>query len=158
MAGVQPFANLPAILQKQKTAIASAVTDIVRAGVAEGGRHLVEETPVKRGVARSNWVATIGSPFVSTIPAYHPIPHLGGGPAPVTRKGETENANAAMAQHKSALAAFDANKDSVVFLRNNIPYIELLNDGWSRQSGSGWFEQAVEAIVKAVQGRWRFNL
>lgn len=153
----KPFSALPGILARYKSQMADATNAIVRQAALAGGQHLVTETPVKRGVARSNWVATVDLPFESVIPAYHPIYHPGGGPAPRDRKFETENASAAMAQHRAAVLDFDCRKNRSIIIRNNVGYASMLKDGHSLQSPPGWFEQVVEVARKAIIGRWRFR-
>lgn len=146
------------ILQKYKSGMARATNDIVRSAARAASHHLVMETPVKRGVARSNWVATLNDPFEGVLPAYHPIIHLGGGPAPVERKGETENASAAMAQNSATAASFDVLRHRRLVFRNNVGYIGDLNSGWSAQSAPGWFEGVVPVMLVAIAGKWRIAL
>lgn len=99
---------------------------------------LVTSTPVDTGRARSNWIVGSG-PSTKAIDAYS--------------KGEGgstggDNANAALAQAKAFL---DANDISVIYISNNLEYIQYLNEGSSAQAPAGFIEAAVQAGIDAVR-------
>lgn len=154
----QPFENLPFILSKRQEEMVRLVKGIAQKAVQAAGDYLVRSTPVKRGVARSNWVASVDQRFSAVIPAYSPYPDLGNGPAPISRFGETANATPAKEQHRIAVANFDPRRNSVVYIQNNAGHIALLNQGRSLQnSRSGWFEESSEVGKVAIQGMWRLK-
>jgi len=154
----QPFANLPLILAKRQKEMVRLVTGIVQKAATAGGAFLVDSTPVKRGVARSNWVASVGQRFSAVIPAYAPYPELDHAPAPISRFTETANANPAKAQHVAAVESFNPRRDSVVYIQNNAGHISLLNQGHSLQNPrSDWFKESPEVAKRAIQGSWRLK-
>jgi len=88
--------------------------------------RLVIATPVDTGRARGNWQLTIGK----------------------AATGESNSGNPAMAG--SAVLA-QLKPFVVVWLANNVPYIEKLNAGHSQQAPIGFFENAVDAVDKIAQ-------
>lgn len=72
--GVHLFEELPAVLQGYRSQLFAITSKIVQKAALAGGDYVARETPVDTGVARSNWVATIGTPFSGVIPAYVPYP------------------------------------------------------------------------------------
>lgn len=74
-----------------------------------------------------------------------------------SRKGETANLDAMKIQHAQAVEQFDAKKDSAVYITNNVPHIERLNEGWSQQTSPGFFERALLQAKKSVLGTWRLR-
>lgn len=72
--GTHLFEDLPDVLKGYEDQLYKMVTLVVQKAALAGGTYLGEETPVDTGVARSNWVATIGAPFAGIIPAYVPYP------------------------------------------------------------------------------------
>lgn len=102
---------------------------------------LVVSTPVDTGRARSNWIVGLG-PSTRMIDAY--VPGEGGGTGGA-------NAAAALQQAKDFLSANDV---SVIYISNNLGYIQYLNEGTSAQAPAGFIEAAVragEAAVKAMK-------
>lgn len=99
---------------------------------------LVTSTPVDTGRARSNWVVGIG-PSTRAIDAYAP-----------GEKGSTaaENAEAALRQARDFLDSTDV---SVIYISNNLDYIQYLNEGSSAQAPAGFIEEAVQAGIDYVK-------
>lgn len=99
---------------------------------------VVTETPVDTGRARSNWVVGTG-PSTAAVDAY----------APGT-KGSTGGANtdAALQQARDFLASTDV---KVIYISNNLGYIQYLNEGSSAQAPAGFIEAAVQAGIDHVK-------
>jgi hypothetical protein len=153
----QPFENLPFILSKRQQEMIRLVNGIVQKAVFEGGAYLVKETPVKRGIARSNWVASVDQRFSAVIPAYSPYPALDNRPAPAAMKFESANALAAVAQHTATAAPFDCRRNKAVYIQNNTDHIADLNRGRSQQSAAGWFDKCADVAKAGIQGMWRLK-
>lgn len=99
---------------------------------------LVVATPVDTGRARSNWIVGSG-PSTRAIDAYVPGEEgLTGG----------ANAEAALRQARDFLDSTDI---SVIYLSNNLSYIQYLNEGTSTQAPAGFIEAAVQAGVDHVK-------
>lgn len=122
------------------------LSKVIPVNVKEGLREtvlvidqvLVTSTPVDTGRARSNWVVGAG-PSTRAINAYAP----GAG-------GSTGGANteAALQQARNFLSSTDV---SVIYISNNLEYIQYLNEGSSAQAPAGFIEAAVEAGVAHVK-------
>lgn len=103
---------------------------------------VVLSTPVDKGRARSNWVAELDAPFEGEIEAYSPGEELG--------LGEGSNAAAAIEQAAGVIADYNGDQNSEVHITNNLPYIEVLNDGSSDQAPANFVEEAIIVGVNAV--------
>lgn len=99
---------------------------------------LVTSTPVDTGRARSNWIVGSG-PSNEAISAY--FPGKDGASA-------AANAQAALQQAQDFLDSSDV---SVIYISNNLAYIQYLNEGSSAQAPAGFVEAAVEAGVAAIK-------
>lgn len=80
--------------------------------------RIILRTPVKTGRARGNWQTTIGSPADGVIDGLDP------------------NGVIAQAQARDATAKI-GHDDAPVFITNNLPYIQRLEDGASEQAPNG---------------------
>lgn len=99
---------------------------------------LVVSTPVDTGRARSNWIVGSG-PSTAAIDAYFP-----------GVDGATAQANVDAAI-KQAQAFLDSNDISVIYISNNLDYIQYLNEGSSAQAPAGFIEAAVQAGIDHVK-------
>lgn len=97
--------------------------------------RLVQMTPVKTGRARSNWLASIGKPDRSTLPG--PT-----GPAEERPPGIGPVAQAAIAAAQAVILS--APEFPLIYLSNNLPYIQRLNDGSSKQAPEAFVESAID--------------
>lgn len=116
---------------------------IVRKTVLAVDQAVVLSTPVDKGRARSNWVAALDEAPTDVIDAY-----LEG------EAGSTGGANsqAALAQAAGVAASYDGDLHSEVHITNNLPYIEVLNDGSSAQAPADFVGEAVREGVDAIKG------
>lgn len=107
---------------------------------------LIRNTPVDKGTARSNWRVSIDTPLKDTIPAYAP-----------GEKGSTADANteAAIENAKQVIVNYKFNgqfrTETTIHIRNNLPYIDELNNGHSGQAPAGFVEMAILSAREAVQ-------
>lgn len=116
---------------------------VVRKTVLAVDQALVLSTPVDKGRARSNWIAALDQATDDTVDAY--VEGDGGSTAGA-------NATAAMAQAAGVAADYDGDLHNEVHVTNNLPYIEVLNDGSSAQAPADFVGEAVRAGVDAVKG------
>lgn len=94
--------------------------------------RLVLRTPVDTGRARGGWQASVGSPATEETGVLAP-----GAEAPI-EGGVSEALSAAGAVISNALSAMsDLPPYSVVWITNNVPYIQALEDGHSMQAPPG---------------------
>lgn len=85
--------------------------------------------PVDTGRARANTIVSIGSPVYQILDSYD----KSGG-----------NTIMAGASRLSGLEPY-----TVVYLQNNLPYIERLEDGYSKQAPIGMFGAAFSSVARA---------
>jgi len=106
--------------------------------------NLISRTPADTGKARSNWIAKRNTPPSGTRRTFAPGHLLGIG----------EQANLAAAYY-SAAAVFDAaGPEDRLYLKNNLPYINRLNAGHSKQAPIGFVEAEMlkaEAELKRIR-------
>ena len=120
--------SLSDFLDQLIKAITLDIVANVKAAPSEGG------TPVDTGWARANWVPRIGAPFEGT--------------AGDRAQAEAGNVNESVGQGGIAQVATQYKVEKgPVHITNNVPYIQRLNDGSSRQAPAGFVQRA---IVKAV--------
>ncbi len=133
-------------IRKRGVQVDNAATRIVKTVSKRALRALVTNTPVDKGVARSNWRVGIGGVPTSSIAAY----------APGSKLGINERANAS-----AAITAGISRIDSVspgrgnrlrtsIFIVNNVPYIERLNEGYSKQNAPGWIERSLQEARASI--------
>lgn len=101
---------------------------------------LISSTPVDTGRARSNWVVSIDQPARSVLE-----PYVDGA------EGSTEGANtrAALEAGLEVIAGFSTSEGEI-WITNNLPYIQRLNEGWSAQAPAGFVEEAVQIGAQAA--------
>ena len=92
---------------------------------------LVLTTPVDTGRARSNWLASQGSPTGSEV-------------MPTSAQAAIAAAEAAIGTSPPVGAGGPAEGDLTIFITNNVDYIEFLNQGSSAQAPAGFVEAAVQ--------------
>lgn len=90
---------------------------------------IVLATPVDTGRARANWTVSIGSPATESF-------EFTGGEGAAT--------NQALSQGRSAVSSFKLGRGPI-FIANNLPYIQLLEDGYSAQAPSGMLASGLAA-------------
>lgn len=93
---------------------------------------VVLATPVDTGRARGNWQVEVGQ-----APS---------GELATTDKG----GGSTIAAGKAAIESYKGEAGGI-YITNNLPYIERLNEGWSKQAPAGFVETAVNVGVQAIQ-------
>lgn len=100
--------------------------------------NLIEATPVDTGWARANWVPSIGAGFEVQVG--------NGGDA-----GQRASMRRRQAQGKAELAGYRLSRGPI-FVTNNVPYIQKLNEGSSQQAPAGYVQQAIARAIQTVAG------
>ena len=90
--------------------------------------ELVKQTPVDTGAAKRNWLASSGSSIDTVLPA-------GGGVSSAQVRSITKSTPAY----------------SALYLQNNLPYINRLNEGWSQQAPTRYIDAIIEQEVARVK-------
>jgi len=121
------------MFQVELTAMLDAAMDEIRQEVIElaidADRILKESSPVDTGQFRANWLTSVGSPS----------------------DAQQEGSGGAMASASAAaLASYPDDGFPVIYLQNNVPYADRLEDGHSTQKPLG----VVKITVPALQAIW----
>ena len=90
------------------------VDDVVRKAALEIFSKIILSSPVDTGRFRANWVTTTDSPNRSTNEGFDKL-------------GE-------MAIEQATVTLATAKAGQVIYLANNLPYAQRLENGWSKQS------------------------
>jgi hypothetical protein len=120
-------------IQDVAKGVEPGVDDIVRKYALIANQTVVMATPVDTGRARANWQVSIGAPVSGSLASTEPQTTLN--------------------QNKSSIGAFRASSGQELYLQNNLPYIERLNQGWSAQAPAGFVEKALLAAARALKGK-----
>lgn len=81
-------------------------------------RGVVQKSPVDTGRFRGNWIVSVDSPNL-------------------TETQQTDvNGSATINKGMAAIEAFDIN-NSRIYIQNNLPYGNRLENGWSKQAPNG---------------------
>lgn len=95
-------------------------------------RRLVQETPRDTGSAKASWLVAYGQPNNEIVDV----------------DGNDVGTAAAQAIEKGAIEASKFKAGDVLYITNNQPYIERLNEGWSQQAPSRYVDQIIEEEVR----------
>lgn len=97
--------------------------------------ELIKATPVDTGWARANWIFSIGQPIAG----------------PAGAPGKVGPARQAQSSGVARVLVYKLNQ-GVIWLSNNVPYIQVLNAGHSKQAPAGFIEAAIDRGVRKIQG------
>lgn len=111
-----------------------ATDHTVRKLVLDVTADLIEQTPVDTGWARANWVPTIGRSHDTPV-------------------GDRERVDRSVQGQGIATIATQPLLGSVIFITNNVPYIEALNEGHSPQAPAGYVEDILNSRVDEFNRR-----
>ncbi len=91
-------------------------------------KNVVKKSPVDTGGFRGNWQTTIGTPTSTTVQSVD--------------KSGASTINAGVRK----VTKFDYKKHKVIFIQNNLPYANRLENGWSRQAPKGMVSQTIQLL------------
>ena len=109
------------------------VEKLVRLGAGKAGEIVVLATPVRTGLARGNWIPSIGSPQRG-------------------RKPPDKSGRSTIAKAKTVFRGYRIGGNGI-FITNNVPYILDLENGNSRQAPNGMTALAIQAAKAVVKGQ-----
>lgn len=122
--------DLDGILKKAGQTIADNADRLTRRCALAVDAAVVLATPVDTGRARANWQVEIGGPASGVV-------------EPTDKSGQT-------AISAGTKVIQDYKGGNSINITNNLPYIERLNEGWSKQAPAGFVEQAVNVGTAAI--------
>nr|DAN15709.1 MAG TPA: tail component [Caudoviricetes sp.] len=109
--------------------------EIVRKVALAADQTITMATPVDTGRARANWQVGIGVVPTGTVE------YSGGGAGA---------AGYAIGAATNAVTTYKGQPGGI-WLVNNLPYIQRLNEGWSAQAPAKFVEQAIDTAVNAIR-------
>lgn len=93
--------------------------------------RLILKTPVDTGHARTNWIVSLGDPSEAEV------------------GGEDQSGQATIARGATEIGK--VGPFELLWITNNVPYIERLEDGWSSQAPNGMLAETF-AELEAMFG------
>jgi hypothetical protein len=108
--------------------------EIVRRASLAASAAVITATPVDTGRARSNWQVGLNEPITNVRET------MGVSPQP------------AIEEARQRVRTYDGTLHRAIFLTNNLPYIQRLNEGYSAQAPAGFVQAAIKMAVKQVKG------
>ena len=99
-------------------------TMAVRKIAIDAFSEVILKTPVDTGRARGNWLVSIGDASAGTV--------------------ELNDKTGQVTIGEVQAEALGLELGDVIYLSNNLPYIEALEDGWSGQAPSGFVKLTVQ--------------
>jgi hypothetical protein len=105
-------------------------------------RDLVDGTPVDTGEARSNWRVSIGGQKRNIIPPHYPGEKLGLQEKRNARETISEGIKEINTLRVGQFKRGTGQAGSSVKITNNVPYIDDLRRGTSKQQPNDWVERA----------------
>lgn len=139
----QPFDKMPEVMRRYAGTFEKNASALITRCATAAGDRVVRGTPVDKGKARSNWIASLNAGVTYVIPPYAPGSHLG--------RGERRNLSAAVAQIKSVSERFHINRHRSIHIVNNVDYIGKLNQGSSPQAPPGFVQLAFRAALNVAR-------
>jgi len=123
---------VPTEVQKVITALNKFSTDLIKQLVIESTAEVVKRTPIDTGWARANWIPSIGQSIAETTGQQEAV--------------TTSRQEAGIAE---VLTSYTLNRGNL-FITNNVPYINKLNEGTSTQAPAGFVQQSIARAIKRV--------
>jgi hypothetical protein len=111
-----------------------ATTHAVRKLVLDIEADLREQTPVDTGWAAANWIPSLDIPVTSPV-------------------GSRDSVDVSAQQRGIATIATAPDLFRVIYITNNVPYIEALNNGHSPQAPAGYVEDILNRRVDEFNRR-----
>jgi len=105
---------------------------------------IVTDTPVDTGRARASWAVSLGTPSDYVPPA-------------IKRKRSSKKKNDGSASEplpefpKPEFPDFEPNNEEPIFIISNLPYIQALEDGHSKQAPNGMVKRNVAKLSMRLQ-------
>ena len=95
-------------------------------------RRVVMETPRDTGSAKASWLVSVNQPDSAIV----------------DKDGEDVGTAELQAIQAGAAKAKLFTSGDTMYIQNNQPYIDRLNEGWSAQAGSGYIDAIISEEVR----------
>lgn len=116
------------------------IEDIMKDITLEATANFIQDTPVDTGWARANWVPNIGAEGEGTAG---------------TRE-QAEAGNVMTADQQQGIAAVATQYTIIsgpIYITNNVPYINRLNEGSSNQAPAGFVQAGINRAIATNANR-----
>jgi len=133
--------GLPGLMTKISLRVQAGALRAQRQVALAVDQAVVMATPVDTGRARSNWLVSTVTPNLGIVPP--PFPGV---------LGSTAGPNSQYAISQARATIMGSQPGVTIYISNNLPYIELLNQGSSKQAPANYVESATQAAAAAVKG------
>jgi hypothetical protein len=132
---------------KRSADIEKNATEALRKVALQCLNEVITGTPVDTGRAKSNWQVGVNESIASELEPYFP-----------GEKGSTasQNEQKAIDEGEFRIKSGVEGHGDVVFLRNNLDYIQKLNAGTSAQAPKEFVEDAIKSATGKVARATRF--
>jgi len=115
------------------SAVETAAARVIKRIGFEIGNELKRTTPIDTSWARANWLTSIGRPVT----------------APAGSRESVGIASGAQSAGEARLLVYNVNQGDV-WISNNVPYIQKLNEGHSKQAPAGFIEVAIATAIRTI--------
>lgn len=134
--------DLARSLNKKVDEIEKAASDLAVGTALTIVGDLAVKTPVDTSKAISNWQVDLNKEPSNRIEPHYPGSH-----------GSTFSASAGETLSKAKMILRNKKPGSVIYITNNLPYIQKLNEGSSKQEPAGFVERAILLARKFRESR-----
>lgn len=144
------------IMPKYASAVGADVSAYEREIALAVIADVSKRTPVDVGTARSNWMLSLGSLATGIRSAFSPYvsrwrkPYGPGGSIAETR-------NQAGVVWAAANLLKGRTEDQSIYITNNSPYIEVLNQGHSERAPAGFIQAGIQSGMSSAVTLFRFT-
>lgn len=125
------MASFKARLNQRAREVQENSNEVVKQVAATVAQVVIYGTPVDTGHARANWLAGIGTEPTNEDPS------------------EDEDGTATLIEIEGVLHTRKSEED--IYISNNVPYINRLNDGYSAQAPAGFVEQGINTAIQGLK-------
>lgn len=126
--------------------LAQQIVSTMKAAAIEFYRQVIISTPVDSGRARLGWSISVNN-YDDWLPP--PAPGWKWGDHSVTGEKEPYYPKPDFQQYISVMA--EVTPKDTIFITNRVPYINRLNNGWSKQSPGHFVEIAMAQVNNATE-------
>jgi hypothetical protein len=120
-------------LSKVISGLRKFTEDQIKRVAVNGYFNISVDTPVLTGFARASWLMSVGSPATEVAGSAEKVDQNVGGSS------------------LSSLSNWTLASGQSIFITNNVPYINRLNQGHSKQAPKGFVEKAIKETVRSVK-------
>jgi len=136
----KPFSRFGPDMKRLSKRVEVGAQKLLAEGVVAIGSDLARQTPIDTGRASGNWQGSVGVPIMAESGVFYPSSSIG------------------QMQLLRASALSSAGNPSI-FLTNMVPYMHLLNRGWSMQAPTPfWIERTIIRNLRITVTKGQYKI